>query len=255
MQWRKAAFLYAKKIQPSLAKLPEVHDALQLSACGENRPTAPPASRTQHPTTPLPTTGHTMFVAPAGSDSAAGTEAAPLASVHAAVDKLRELGGAGNTVVLRTGTYYMSKTLESGPTEVNLTLQAYPGEEPWLSGAVKIEPTWTKVKNPGTPIVWNQYNSTNAVFGLQCPAPNSFKFCPPAKLLGVVTTANACEALCSSSAFLLLFLLFLFCTLPRSKIQRIIGASFVYHPWSSYLMNSVGMVLLLDANIGSATSK
>ena len=34
MQWRKAAFLYAKKIQPSNPKLAQVHDALQLGQCG-----------------------------------------------------------------------------------------------------------------------------------------------------------------------------------------------------------------------------
>jgi hypothetical protein len=94
---------------------------------------------------------------------------APLASPFAAVDKLRVLGGVGNTVVLRTGTYYMSKTLAIGPMDVNLTIQAYPGEQPWLSGAAKLEqPVWSKVNTPGTPLKWSRYNKTNAVYGLQC---------------------------------------------------------------------------------------
>ena len=70
-----------------------------------------------------------------------GTEAAPLATFSAAVNELRVLGGAGNTVVLRPGRNALHvETLEIGPTDVNnLTIMAYPAEMPWASGAVKLD--------------------------------------------------------------------------------------------------------------------
>lgn len=101
--WRKAAFAYAKKIQPESRQMAAIHDSLQLSTCGESRPTTVESTATPNRHLSLPRGGNTIYVAPDGSDSATGTEAAPLASVHAAVNKLRGLGGSGNTVVLRAG--------------------------------------------------------------------------------------------------------------------------------------------------------
>mmetsp|Transcript_14885 Transcript_14885/g.44162 ORF Transcript_14885/g.44162 Transcript_14885/m.44162 type:complete len:907 (-) Transcript_14885:74-2794(-) len=189
--WRKAAFAYAKKIQPELTKMEAVHDALQLSACGESRPaetTVPPNSQVT-----LPATGVTVYVSPKGADSAAGSETAPLATIQAAVNKLRQAGGAGNTVVLRDGIYRLASTLEIGPMDVNLTIQAYPGEMPWISGAVDIKPTWTAVPpSPAKPISWQTFNDSNNVFALNFSTP-------PCRVLGKPTSAAACEALCKAT--------------------------------------------------------
>ena len=60
---------------------------------------------------------------------AAGTKTAPLATVSAAVDKLRVVGGAGNTVILRDGIHRMAETLEIGPMVGGVALHptaAYP---------------------------------------------------------------------------------------------------------------------------------
>ena len=73
-----AAFEYAKKIQPTNAKLPMVHDALQLGACGSTRPEAPVVAVEIAAGAPVPSTGHVLYVSPTGKDTAAGTESAPL---------------------------------------------------------------------------------------------------------------------------------------------------------------------------------
>eukprot|EP00037_Helgoeca_nana_P007697 m.69912 g.69912 ORF g.69912 m.69912 type:complete len:495 (+) comp18448_c0_seq1:187-1671(+) len=194
--WRKAALLFAKKIQPDSKQMSLVFDSLQLSACGESRPEER-LNDINHDLT-LPLSGHVVYIAPAGSDNAAGTASAPLATIHAGVDKLRSLGGAGNTVVLRAGVYRFASTLEIGPMDVNLTIQAYPGEMPWISGAAEITPAWTAVPpDPSKPITWQIFNNSNNVMAMNC-GKNDGSFCPPAKVLGKPMSADACEALCKA---------------------------------------------------------
>jgi hypothetical protein len=49
--------------------------------------------------------------------------------------------------------------------DVNLTIQAYPGEMPWISGAAEITPVWTAVPpDPSKPITWQIFNNSNNVF-------------------------------------------------------------------------------------------
>lgn len=67
-----------------------------------------------------------VFVAPDGSDNAAGTRAAPVASLARAVG----LSPSGGTVVLRGGVYS-----ESAAITKPVTVQAYPGEPVWLDGS------------------------------------------------------------------------------------------------------------------------
>ncbi|MBK7623970.1 MAG: right-handed parallel beta-helix repeat-containing protein [Kineosporiaceae bacterium] len=75
-----------------------------------------------------------IVVSPTGDDAAAGTVQAPLASLSAALARVP----AGGTVVLRGGTYRQS----AGSVNTPLTLQAYPGEIPVLSGADVVS-DWT----------------------------------------------------------------------------------------------------------------
>ena len=69
-----------------------------------------------------------------GSNSNSGTQASPLKTIQAGLDK----AAAGKTVVVRAGTYHES--VSSGRT---VTLQNYPGEAVWLDGSVKIA-NWSK---------------------------------------------------------------------------------------------------------------
>ncbi len=69
-----------------------------------------------------------------GSNGASGTQANPLKTVAAAVDK----APSGGTVVIRQGTYNESLTV--GKT---LTIQAYPNEAVWFDGSVPLM-NWTQ---------------------------------------------------------------------------------------------------------------
>ena len=64
----------------------------------------------------------TLYVTPAGSDANSGTLAAPLATPGKAL----ALAAAGDTILLRAGTYTITRTLSI--TQVGLTLRSYPGE-------------------------------------------------------------------------------------------------------------------------------
>ncbi|MBM4090783.1 MAG: right-handed parallel beta-helix repeat-containing protein, partial [Planctomycetes bacterium] len=113
-------------------------------------PTADPsAHRARLPELPEP--AHVLHVAPHGDDAAAGTEAAPLASLEGARDALRKLradrGGTlpagGARVIVEGGTYFVSSTVvleaeDSGTAEAPIVVQAASGVTPILSGGVRI---------------------------------------------------------------------------------------------------------------------
>ncbi|KAF2125632.1 polysaccharide lyase family 9 protein [Dothidotthia symphoricarpi CBS 119687] len=77
--------------------------------------------------------GATIYVAPTGSDSAAGSLAAPLKSIQTAVNK----AVAGDTIFLRGGTYALTTNIQikkSGTSAAPITLSAYQTEVPILDG-------------------------------------------------------------------------------------------------------------------------
>lgn len=78
--------------------------------------------------------GCSLVAAPGGSDSAAGTEAAPLASVDELLDRLE----GGQTGCLRTGTYVSRQFLVKTP---GVTLTSYPGERATLRGQLRFNVT------------------------------------------------------------------------------------------------------------------
>ncbi len=82
----------------------------------------------------LPSFAATYFVAPAGNDSAAGSEAAPWRTLQRAADHPALTGG--DTVYVRGGTYAQSVTLTRSGTDAArpITFAAYPGEYPRLDG-------------------------------------------------------------------------------------------------------------------------
>jgi len=82
-----------------------------------------------------------IYVAPTGSDDAAGTRDAPLASIQKAVDR----AGPGDTVVVRGGTYRQATRLtRSGREGAPIRLRAMPGETVILSGTRKVTGPWRK---------------------------------------------------------------------------------------------------------------
>ena len=98
-------------------------------------PTTPPSSDSGRGSAPVgstayPVPANSLFVdGSSGSDSAAGTQAAPLRTLATAVSH----ANAGQTVVLRAGTYNESVTVGKA-----ITIQAYPHEAVWLDGTIPV---------------------------------------------------------------------------------------------------------------------
>ncbi|KAF2628121.1 polysaccharide lyase family 9 protein [Macroventuria anomochaeta] len=75
----------------------------------------------------------TYYVAPTGSDTAAGTLAAPYKSIQVAIDQ----AVAGDSILLRGGTYSPTKNIQikkSGTSSARITLAAYQTEVPIVDG-------------------------------------------------------------------------------------------------------------------------
>jgi parallel beta-helix repeat protein len=70
-----------------------------------------------------------VVVSPSGDDNAAGTAAAP----YRTLTKAASAAAAGQTIVLRAGTYH-----ESVAVYKRVTIQSWPGETVWLDGSVPV---------------------------------------------------------------------------------------------------------------------
>ena len=119
-----------------------------------------------------PVAAGAVFVSPSGSDTAAGTEAAPLATVTKALSKVK----SGGQVVLRGGTYREYFIVPPGK---DVAIQNYPGEAVWFDGSSPVtgfkasgshwavsgwttqfdsSPTYTKGEPDGTTTGWQFIN-------------------------------------------------------------------------------------------------
>ena len=101
---------------------------------------APPATTTAG-SAPLgsslyPVPAGSLVVSTSGSDSNSGSMSSPFRTIARAVSA----STAGQTIVLRGGSYHESITI--GPTK-SPTIQAYPGEVVWLDGSVPVT-NWVK---------------------------------------------------------------------------------------------------------------
>ncbi|WP_327589868.1 RICIN domain-containing protein [Nonomuraea sp. NBC_00507] len=88
--------------------------------------------------TPTPSAG-TLYVAPNGTDSAAGTQASPT-TLTSAITRV----APGGTIYLRGGTYAFSQTVtiapgNNGTSSARKKLSAYPGETPVLNFSAQSE--------------------------------------------------------------------------------------------------------------------
>ncbi|WP_210573073.1 carbohydrate-binding protein [Streptomyces sp. GESEQ-4] len=86
-----------------------------------------------------PPVGRALYVAPNGTDSAAGTQAAPT-TLTSAISRI----SAGGTIYLRGGTYNQASTVtipagSNGSASARTTLAAYPGETPVLNFSSQTE--------------------------------------------------------------------------------------------------------------------
>ena len=59
-------------------------------------------------------------------------------------------------IVVRAGTYYLSKTIELGTSDSGLTIQAYENEKPIISGAMPLmNISWKEYKTSGDMNIWS----------------------------------------------------------------------------------------------------
>jgi len=106
----------------------------------------------------------TIVVSPTGSDSAAGTASAPWKSVSKALLSAR----AGDTVLLRGGTYNQQVggggkgflKVSPGRADARVTVKAYPGERPVISGLLWVTDMdyWTF---NGVNVTWSSANTAS----------------------------------------------------------------------------------------------
>ena len=165
---RNLTWAYAQHLMPSRAPLVDAFDALRLAEdCNMTRPesAAPPApfyaasprrggSGAPSVLRTLQPAAGAFYADPVGgSDSAAGTEAAPFRTIERALAATRATaGGGGGSIVLRAGTFQQSAPVVLGAADAGLTISAYPGEAPVLSGGASLPPLkWTRV-GPAPPL-------------------------------------------------------------------------------------------------------
>jgi Right handed beta helix region len=100
------------------------------SADGDAVTTTPPAT-----TTPREN-GATFYVDPQGDDEGAGTMARPWRTIDRAASEL----DPGDVVLVRAGTYPGDVNIaRSGSGDAPVTVKAFPGERPRLTGRLKVE--------------------------------------------------------------------------------------------------------------------
>jgi len=134
---RKLAYKYGQQLTPRMGSFEALYYALDLNdpSCNVALPAAAPPVEAEQPST-VPANG--IFVAPrSGSDSADGSINSPLRSIQAALDVAARTRPTP-PIVLREGTHYLEDTLMITPLHSNLTISAYPGEKPVVSGGVEL---------------------------------------------------------------------------------------------------------------------
>ena len=138
--WRHAAYVYGKKLQPSMtsAHQQQLSDALQIGACPGGAP-APDSRVTeeQRRTFAIPKGSTPIYVQPATD------------GLHAALGHARRVGGPV-TLSLMPGVHRLTKPLLLSPADSNTTIQSFGGGETVLSGSRSISAglSWKKYKVP-----------------------------------------------------------------------------------------------------------
>src|SRR5262245_47512102 len=89
-----------------------------------------------------PCGGATIHVALTGNDAAAGTAAAPLRTLPAALLKTRD-GTSPRIIFVGAGRYQLENTLELGVEDSGVQIQSEPGASPVLSGGRRLQ-GWQK---------------------------------------------------------------------------------------------------------------
>lgn len=127
----------------------------------------------------------TYYVSPDGSDSAAGSLAAPFKTIQKAMNVVNP----GDVVMLRGGTYRETVSASRGGNAANpVTVQAYPGEVPVIKGSDVVTDwtlhngsTWKKAMGINVQQVFVDFNDTPGLQQIGMPSGmfNAFKYPNP----------------------------------------------------------------------------
>lgn len=114
---------------------------LLLAACDGGSASVDGPAATEPPvTTPPP--GATYYVAPQGKDGGPGTMARPWRTLDRATRNL----DPGDVVLVRSGTYPENVTIaRSGTDSAPVAVKAFPGEQPRLTGRLKVEADYVRI--------------------------------------------------------------------------------------------------------------
>ena len=190
-EYRKLAWEYAKKIQPSHdARL--TFDALMLGrVCNQSRP----ERATDAPAPLAAAAACSMFVAIGGDDSHAGSSAATAKkTVAAGIEATRKLSGA-KTLCVGAGTFYLEAPLDILAADSGLTIQGVPNAT-WLSGARKLPALkWEKFKvAPAKSGVLSELMDTNV------PTPGNIRIAKSLNLSLFPSSFSFCDIYVSAGA-------------------------------------------------------
>ncbi|HRP55845.1 PDZ domain-containing protein [Agriterribacter sp.] len=92
----------------------------------------------------------TLYVAVGGNDSNTGTPARPFKTIRYAVDHSLQYEDKDVTIELRTGTYYLDKTVEINAADflpASLQIRAYSNEKVTISAGRRLKLQWKPYKN------------------------------------------------------------------------------------------------------------
>ena len=183
-----------------------VADALRLAIdCPNNTLVPAPVPRASGVPagSPVPS-GASVFFADSvhGSDSGgSGTQASPFATISRALAAARAASPPA-TIVLREGTFFLPATLELTASDSGLTMSAFPGENPVVSGGVSLAGlAWQPVVLPSPspspqPSINGPFPGSIIDHCVNSPGASNPGVCVP---LGKLPSALACKSACLAS--------------------------------------------------------
>ena len=135
---KRAAYDFAKEIQPERGNHRATFDALQLNQCQMDRPEEDkplPIPDVENP-------GFTRFVdIKNGNDGNDGSIDSPVKTIEKGLELMRVHKGR-RTLFIREGEYYMSQPLLLTKIDDELVISSYNNEKVVLSGAKEVEVKW-----------------------------------------------------------------------------------------------------------------
>jgi hypothetical protein len=203
---RQLAYNFSLSLLPSRAPLPSVFDALRLGIdCNLTPAAAAPAPRM--PTvraTPAAYAASYFVDALHGSDSNAGTEAAPFASLPFAVSAARAGAQPAEVLLRDSAPFHLPSTLQLTAADSGLGLSAYPGETPLVSGGFPLPNlSWKPYRTPPSgpnitgPVVGSLLGLASGGGCVDAPGAINPGVCAP---LGQFASALDCLTACSTNA-------------------------------------------------------